>query len=280
MPAAHRLVVAWFALLGVCSLQASLPAQQGSNPLPPGVSLGKPLITLAGGIATLDVPPGMRFLDAAATAAIREGQWGNAHDDTVQGMVVRDNFDPSAKDLWAVIVHWQPTGYLPEAEWTGVTTDSLLEAWRAHASLHNATLALGQSPVEILACVDPPRFDTERHTAHWAKRYRVGDEELIAYESRAFGRAGVFVLKATGKQDQLAELAATSEMVLSRLHLTAPHRYQDFTSGDKSSTLATAGLIAMSVWDQLPTFQKVMLGILAAAGLLAVLRWITKLFGR
>ena len=237
-------------------------------------------VPLAGGVATLEVPPGMRFLDAAATAPIREGIWGNAPDATVIGMLVRDGLDPRAADRWAVTVHWQPIGWVATEEWTALDGDALLAAWRAQTDeLNQQRAARNEQPIEILALASPPRSDPQRATAFWAKRYRIAGDELIACESRAFGRDGIVVLKATGTPDLLAELAAASEAALARVSFAPGRRHADHVAGDKTGTLATAGLIARGVWDQMSTMQRILLGVLAASALFALIRFVARLFG-
>lgn len=263
MPTAVR------ALLALALTVAALAAQGASSS-----------ITLAGGVATLEVPPGMRFLDAAATAPIREGIWGNAADATVIGMLVRDGLDPRGADRWAVTVHWQPIGYVPTEEWIALDGDALLAAWRAQTEeLNQQRAARNEPPVEILALASPPRSDAQRATAFWAKRYRIGGDELIACESRAFGRDGIVVLKATGTPDLLAELAAATEAALARVSFAPGRRHADHVAGDKTGTLATAGLIARGVWDQMSTMQKILFGVLAASALFALIRFVARLFG-
>ncbi len=249
--------------------------------LPPGLGLGQPLVLLAGGIATLQVPPGMKYLDIAATARIREGIWGNAPDATVQGMLVKDGFDQQAEGRFGVTVHWQPIGYVDAAEWQNLDAEALLSAWRRQVEASNAERrARGDAPVEILGMAAPPRSDAAKGTATWAKRYRVGPDELIAYESRAFGRNGVFVFKATGTKDQLAELAAASELVVSRLSFQAGQRYADVAPSDPRGRLEIATEIAKGVWEQLPTFQRILLIVLALSALFGLVRLIARVFGR
>lgn len=257
--------------LAVCSFCVTVSAQIPG--LPPGVTVGAAQIVLKPGVVTAKLPPGLRFVSAKDLLA--QGPMADSQA-LLGGFAPKE---PSGGDCF-VTVAWLEDGHLAEADAQSLSADAVLAALRDEAESANAARrTAGRAEVQVVELVQSPRYDAKEKIITYAWRGRIGDAQRITLEARKMTRAGTLTCIGIGPEPEFAKVTAATYAVLADLSVAPGHRYEDATAADPKSKWALTKRVAAGVWDGLSVWQKVLVGVLAASGLLAVLRVVRRLFG-
>jgi uncharacterized membrane-anchored protein len=258
------------------ALEASFHYQQG-------------VITLAGGLATLNVPESFRFLGPEDASRLLVEGWGNPPGEPPLGMLVPSDVSPFSEEGWGVVITFQEDGYVKDDDAASIDYDELLRQMQADTREENeARTEAGYPPVELIGWAEPPHYDQAAHKLYWAKELRFGNapEHTLNYNIRVLGRRGVLVLNAVSAMSQLPSVRSDMQSVLAFVEFNEGHRYADFVPGmDKVAAYGIAGLIAGKVALKAGFFKVLLAGILAVkklvvAGVVALGAIIARLFAR
>jgi uncharacterized membrane-anchored protein len=245
-------------------------------------------IVLRNGLATVNVPPGFRYLDGADAKKVLVDLWGNPPGAEPLGLLMPD-VSLLGRDAWAVIITYAEDGYVKDHDAEKINYDDLLkQIQRAVSAANPQRTKQGYPTMELVGWAAPPRYDRATHKLYWAKELKFGNanENTLNYNIRMLGRRGVLVLNAVASMSQLPQIERATPQIFAAIDYNPGNRYADFDSkaGDKVATYGLAALVAGGVAAKLGLFKGLWVAILAAKkfiiiAALAVAAWFRRLFG-
>ena len=245
-------------------------------------------IALPGGIATLRLPDGYRFLDGENAERVIVDGWGNPPGEKPLGMIVPAGVNPVEDVGWGVVVTFQEDGYVKDDEADKIDYDELLRGMQKDTRESNAERArLGYPALELVGWAARPRYDAATHKLYWARELaNVGStsQHALNYDVRVLGRRGVLSLNAVAAMSMLPSIERDMQGVLGFVDFNEGHRYADFTGGDKVAAYGIGALVAGTLAAKAGFFKVLLLGLLAAKKALvvvvvALVAMVKRLFG-
>lgn len=239
-------------------------------------------ITLPNGIATLDLPPGFRYLDPQGSKLVLVDLWGNPPSDTDDlGMIFPSNIDIFSRDIWGVEITYRQDGHVNDSDASKIDYGDLLKQMKeGMAEQSKERVKQGYDPLTLAGWAETPHYDQPSHKLYWALDLvsKPSDPHTLNYKIRVLGRRGVLVLNAIAGMDQLATIKGEMQKVVGFTDFTPGNRYSDFNSHtDKVAEYGIAALIAGGVAAKLGLFAKLFAVLLAAKK--AILVGVVALFG-
>ena len=206
-------------------------------------------VEVPGGMATLHLPSGYRFLPADGAKKVLVDLWGNppqAATDTL-GMILPEGQEIDSEDSWSIIVEFEGDGYVSDDDADEIDYDELLSQLQQGARESNkARVEEGYESIDIVGWAVPPRYDKERKVLYWAKELKFEGEDLntINYDVRVLGRRGVLNLQAIASIDAVPQIDAATSQIVDMVEYKEGHRYADFDPAtDKKSDMSLAGMV-------------------------------------
>jgi uncharacterized membrane-anchored protein len=280
------------ALLPVRAEKQSISREQ-AEALVSGLKFKQGEITLHDGLATLRVPEGFRFLNGPDAQTVLVKLWGNPpHSDDPLGMLMPGRVSPLDRDSWAVVLTYEPDGYVSDKDAEKIDYTELLSQMRKGvASANEERQKAGYEPVHLIGWAKAPRYDNQTHKLYWAKELKFGSqlENTLNYDIRMLGRGGVLVLSGVAGMSQLKEIEQATPEILKAIDFNTGHRYADFNpKSDKMAEYGLAALVAGTATAaavKLGFFKALWVAIIAAKkfiviGVVAIAASIRKLFKR
>jgi uncharacterized membrane-anchored protein len=201
-------------------------------------------VNVAGGLATLDLPAGWRYLQEKDARFMVEQVWGNPPNDLVKGVALPAGL---ITRTWAIIVKYEDEGHTADEDASKLDFDEMLTQLKDGAKESNpARKQAGYPTVELLGWAEPPHYDAAAKKLYWAKRLQFSDtpHPTLNYDVRILGRRGHLVLTALGDDSDLKVIREGCTGVLQATEFTAGNKYADFDeSSDKKAAGGIAGLI-------------------------------------
>lgn len=207
-------------------------------------------VELKGGIGTITLSEGFRYVDPAGTETLLTRIWGNpAMDPKPLGMIVPKGFDPLERESWCVIIEFEQDGYVKDDDADTINYTKLLKDMQEGTREANKERVKdGYPTVELIGWAKPPRYDKQTHKFYWAKELKFGDSErenTLNYNLRLLGRRGILVLNAVASMAQFPEIEKATPEILNMVDFNEGHRYADYTPGsDKVAAYGLAALVA------------------------------------
>ena len=207
-------------------------------------------IALDNGIATLRLPPSLRYLGHDGAKRLLEDGWGNppGSADGVLGMIVPTAVSPLDSAGWAVVIQFNEDGYVDDKDAATIDYDKLLQQMKQGTVEENTERAKqGYEPVTLVGWAEKPTYDAAAHKLYWAKELQFGGKSpnTLNYNVRVLGRRGVLELNAVADMSQLDAIRREMQVVLPVVEFNDGHRYADFLPGkDKAAAYGVAGLVA------------------------------------
>jgi uncharacterized membrane-anchored protein len=257
------------------------PEQEAQDPPDLTFETGKVNVP---GLATIDLPPGWRYLQALGARRVLEKHWGNMRDPSTLGLA----FPPGSsvhKSVFAVVVSFDEAGHINDDDAGGLDYAQLLKDMQEGARAENEQRKrAGVSTVELLGWAEPPHYDAQEKKLYWAKKllFDGNPNPTLNYDVRILGRRGSLVLTALGEASDLEQVAAGCKQMLRATEFVDGQRYADFNpSLDKVAAYGIGGLIAGKLLLK-AGFLKLLIGFWKplAIGVVLILGAIAKLFGR
>ncbi|MCA9127414.1 MAG: DUF2167 domain-containing protein [Planctomycetales bacterium] len=231
-------------------------------------------IVVGRNLATLSLPPTLRFLGPDSTKFVVEELWGNPPGGTYLGMIAPSDKEPFDEDFISAIITYEESGHISDDDASSIDYDELLATMKSGEQAENAERAkLGYESVRIVGWAQKPRYDGAGNKLYWAKELEFGGEpeHTLNYSIRALGRVGVLELNFVGTMNQLAEIDKMSPEVLKAVAFNPGNRYADFDpSTDKVAGYGIAALVAGGVAAKAGLFKGIWLAILAFKKLIIV----------
>ena len=247
------------------------------------------------GAFTLSLPQGYQFLSEQDATTVLVDLWGNpaeVAEDTL-GLIVPEGENLIDEDSWAVVVSFEDTGYIDDADAASTDYNELLEVMQDQTKASNEfRAAQGIGPVDLVGWAIPPRYESDTQVLHWAKElaFDRSSDHTLNYDVRVLGRRGVVSLNCVAPMSKLESVRAATPDLVSLTAFGDGHRYSDFdASTDKKSEMGMAGLIvggavAAKVAAKVGILKGLFLGLLAMKkfliiGLIALVVGVKKFFG-
>lgn len=239
-----------------------------------------PMEARIGDKATIAVPEGFVFLDAANTRRFLE----------LNGNPPRDGhymFASGDGNWWSVFT-FTPSGYVKDDE--KIDADALLKSLKDADEPGNAERKrLGMEAIYTDGWQVPPHYDTQSRRLEWAVRARTaGGERVANYTTRLLGRSGVMSATLVTDPNELATHSEQFKVALQGFNYVAGERYSEFKSGDKIAQYGLAALIVggaaaiatkKGFWAAIVAFFAAFWKLIAGVAVVA-LAGLGKIFGR
>lgn len=231
-------------------------------------------VQIGKGVATLKVPAGYKYLDAASANIVLVDLWGNPpserEEDKSLGMLFPENSGPTDTNaVHAIDITYSEEGYIDDADAKDLNYDDLLKQMKEDSKAENKLRAEeGYPAMELVGWASAPYYDAANKKLHWAKEIHFDGQAVntLNYNIRILGRKGYLMLNAIGDMAVLPAVKKDIEPILASMDFNEGFRYRDFDAGvDKIAAVGIGGLIAGKVLAKV--------GILAKLGLLLAKFW-------
>jgi uncharacterized membrane-anchored protein len=234
-------------------------------------------IKLDNGIGTLQIPEGFRYLDPKQSEVVLKDLWGNPEGTGTLGMIVPENTGLLADNSWAFIVTYEEMGYVKDDDADEIDYEDLLSDMQEDTKTANEErVAQGYESIELVGWAAKPFYDADKKVLHWAKEIKFGtnDFNTLNYNVRILGRKGVIVMNAVASMNELGEVQANIDPVLSSFQFQEDLQYSKFNPElDEVAAWGIGGLVAGKVLAKVGIFAFLLkyikligLGIAALAG--------------
>jgi len=204
-------------------------------------------IELAGGVASLTVPEGYKFLDSEQSEYVLTELWGNPPQPCL-GLLFHENSSPMDDMDYAVEITYEEEGFIEDDDAEDIDYDELLEELQADALASNEQRnELGYESVELVGWASPPYYDKVNKKLHWAKELAFSDTEgtTLNYNIRVLGRRGYVVMNAIGDMEVLPTFQNDIDDILGSVEFLDGNRYADFNPDiDEVAAYGIGGLVA------------------------------------
>jgi len=188
-----------------------------------------------GGIATIKVPEGQAFLDAANTRRFLE----------LTQNPPRDNHYTLAdwEREWFAIFYFQETGYIKDDE--ALDEAALLRSLQeSDGPANQERQRLGMPAVHTVGWHVAPHYDTLTKRLEWGVRLQGDDgKPTINYTIRLLGRRGVMHATLVAAPEGLDRDIADFKSVLAEYSFVAGEKYSEFRAGDRVAEYGLAALV-------------------------------------
>lgn len=180
--------------------------------------------------ATLQVPEGLRLLDAAQSRLLVESLWGNPENPNTLGVLLPGRAGPMDKDFRGFVISFEPSGYLDEQEAGNINYSKLLHEMKEELKKENVLRSRkGAGVITSMDWAFPPYFDKKNHILHWARILHFeGGSPVLNYEVQLLGRRGSLCFTAIGKAADIQKIKQQLEQIASSAHFTNGNGYADF----------------------------------------------------
>ena len=227
-------------------------------------------VRLGGGVATIEVPKGFKYLNPEQSEIVLVNLWGNPPDgDKSLGMLFLEDESPMTDSSFAINITYMQEGYVDDADAADIDYDELEKQMKTdEVAINEQRKEAGYSPIHFVGWATPPHYSSAEKKLYWAKELKFGDdpENTLNYNIRILGRKGYLELNAIGQMYVLNKVAAAVKPVLDGVNFNKGYRYADFNSNlDKVAAYGIGGLIAGKVLLKA--------GLLAKAGVLLAKFW-------
>lgn len=218
----------------------------------------------------LTVPTGFSFLAKKDARYVIEEIWRNPKDESVEGLLLADDFSNSDESL-AYMISYVDDGHVDDDEAEDIDYNEMMTTMQDDiAAEAEERKAQGYEAVKLLGWAIAPKYDAETHQLSWGKNlhFVTSSKTTLNYDMRLLGRSGHVQISAVGAMTQLQAAKAAMPSILKSFNFAKGHRYEDYDDKtDKLAAYGIGGLIAGKVLAKT--------GILA--GLFAVLAKSAKL---
>lgn len=235
-------------------------------------------IKLSGGIGTLKVPAGFKYLNSAQSERVLVDLWGNPKSETPSlGMLIPENQGVTGQNGYVFNIEYDEIGYVKDDDADDINYDDLLADMKKESVEENEQRKKeGYDPVTIIGWASVPFYDKERKILHWAKEVKFGKDQIntLNYNIRILGRKGVLVLNAISTMNEFPLVKKDIGKVLDIVQFGDGFRYDQFDSSvDEVAAWTIGGLVAGKVLAKVGFFaiilkfgKFIVIGLLAFAG--------------
>lgn len=252
----------------------------------------KGIIQLPGGKASINIPPGFKFLNKQQSEKVLVDLWNNPPEQAknVLGMIFPEKSSPLSDSSYTFVVEFEEMGYIKDDDAEKIDYDEMLKnIHEGEAEENKERVKAGYQSLHLVGWAQQPFYDKEKKVLHWAKEIEFGGEEgahTLNYNVRILGRHGVLSLNAVCTMNELSLVKANISKVLTMAQFTDGNAYADFDPKvDKIAAWTIGGLVAGKVLAKVGFFAVFLkyIGVLwkfILLGIAACFGFIKKLFKR
>lgn len=207
------------------------------------------LIELPGGVASIQVPAGFKFLESAEAKRVLEDIWGNpAREKAPLGLLFPENSGATDPGGYAFVVQYEDIGYVKDEDADKIDYTELLKDLKKGSEEENEERKkAGLTVMNLVGWAAPPHYDKEKKVLYWAKEFSVPGNETntLNYDVRVLGRKGVLTMQAISQMDEIDSVNRHIDDVLKMVSFKDGNRYDDFDSNtDEVAAWTIGGLVA------------------------------------
>lgn len=224
-------------------------------------------IQIGDNLATLEVPPGMVYLEGPDAQKVLQDVWGNPEDKSIMGLLLRDSASVLSDEGYGVAITYSGEGHVDDKDAANIDYDELLATMQAGAEEDNkARKEQGFPVVKLLGWASKPFYDAANKKIHWAKSLLFDNtDSVLNYNIRVLGREGFLELNFISSIYLLDTIKKEINPILGAVNFVPGQRYEEYDSStDKLAGYGIAGLIAGGIATKAGFFAK--LGLLLAKG--------------
>ena len=188
-------------------------------------------IVLDGGIATLDVPDGFYFLDAADSERVLTAAWGNPPGSDALGMLLPEGMTPFDPGVWAVTITYEETGHIADEIAAQLDAGKLLARMQRDAARETeARKVEGYESIAVVGWMQEPHYDAATHRLSWGRVLRFGSlqDNTLNVSIRVLGRTGMVAIELVADEAREAEVAKALSGLADMAFFNPGHRHEDF----------------------------------------------------
>jgi uncharacterized membrane-anchored protein len=271
--------VALTLLLIPCGALQAAPQEAGGpdQAAPPFRWQRGPMSAALGGMATINVPEGYLFLDAAETRKFLEANQ-NPTDGSELGTLT-----PAAEDQgWFIVFEFNDVGYIKDDEKDRLDADALLTSIReGNERANTVRKERGWGSLEIVGWQTEPHYDARTNNLTWAIIGESNGHRVVNHSTRLLGREGYMNVDLVLAPGDLPTALPAFDGLMAGFTYDSGHRYAEFRAGDKLATYGLTALVAggaaaaAAKSGLLGKFWKVIV-----AGLVAVAAFLKRIYSR
>jgi len=223
------------------------------------------VIELAGGIATINVNNGFRFLESDEAEYVLTEVWGNLKGTKPLGLLFPPSSSATGFSSYAYLLEYEDIGYVKDKDANEINYDDLMKDMKEGEKKSNEERSkLELNTMEMIGWAEKPHYDKEKKHLYWAKEFRVSgeDENTLNYDIRILGRKGVLNLSAIASMEQLDSVNKNLNNVLSMVSFNKGNTYSDFDSKtDNIAAWTIGGLVAGKILAKVGFFALILKNI-------------------
>lgn len=238
-----------------------------------------PTTSSIGDKATIKVPDGYAFLDAAETKKFMQ---------LTHNLSSGKEYVLAPRKLdWFAIFEFSPIGYVKDDE--KIDADATLKSVQQHTERANEERKKrGWETMSVIGWQFPPQYDPQAKLLEWALigQNNSDGHRAINYNTRILGRSGVMNVVVVSGPENLNKAVGAFKGLVNGYEYSSGEKYSDFRQGDRMAEYGLAALIVggaaavatkKGFWAVLAGFFAAAWKFVAAAAV-AVLAWIGNLF--
>lgn len=233
-----RLMLAACMAVAACLLpMANALAQEDRNPVAELPWQHGPTTGKIGTHATIRVPEGYSFLDAAATRRFNE-LLENPPTSYDEYVIAPENLD------WIAFFNFNEIGYVKDDE--SIDADDVLDSVREGLKHGNRERSSrGWDTLRLVGWSAEPRYDQELRALAWAILLESENSgaQVVNYNTRLLGRRGVMEVTVAADPESLQGAIADFKGLVPGYSYVAGEGYGDFRPGDHVAEIGLAALI-------------------------------------
>lgn len=258
----------------VDSIENSLTYQKGT-------------INLANGVATVNVPPGFKYLDSEQAKKVLVDYWGNpSKENMTLGFILPEKQGVMSDTGYVFNIEYNEVGYVKDNDANDIDYDDLLKDIQKSSVEENKTRQeQGYEPIYLVGWASQPYYDKNKKILHWAKELRFGDENEVPntlnYNVRVLGRKGILVMNAISIMPVLDKVKADIPKIIDVVQFSDGYRYQDFNSSvDEVAAWTLGSLVAGKVLAKVGFFALLLkfwkiIAVAVIAAIAGIRRWLS-----
>jgi uncharacterized membrane-anchored protein len=236
----HRLAVTVALLIAASASPAAGQEATAQKPTKPGWHAG-PHVGKLGTRATINVPEGYTFLDAAATKQFLEDTQ-NIPDGDELGIILRERPD---QNYWFAVFSYSDTGHVDDAERNSLDANAIMGSMREGNRRGNEERKQrGFATLTLEGWHRPPFYDVKTNNLTWATRLSSEGEPVINHSVRLLSRTGLMNVALVDGVDTIDSSTLEFDGVLQGYTFNQGQRYAEFKPGDHVAAYGLTALIA------------------------------------
>ncbi len=229
-------------------------------------------VALASAHATLRVPDGYVFVDAAGARHLLVDYWDNPESNAegVLGMLVPAECEIFLDIETAYLFEYKDAGYVSDEDVASIDYAKLLREMQREAKADRSRPAPFRAT--LVGWAIPPGYDTERKVLSWGRHLSFGDPsgesaDVLNFDMRILGRRGFLVVNAVADLEDAESVAAARDVIVDAVTFDPGYTYAEYDPAtDRKSDWSVGALVAGGLLAAKT-------GLLAKLGLLFVKAW-------